>query len=96
MYIHIKLYSDEWPLLGSSINFDSDPFNITIDSGLTIGSYNSSITCDKIVEQNESFNLTMSLAFNNDQIVIDQSMAIVQITDSTGRQNTYNYNNICT
>ena len=78
-------------LPGSSIDFDSDPFNITIDSGLTIGSYNLSITCDKVVEHNESFNLTMSLTFNNDQIVIGQSTSIVQITDSTGKQNIYHY-----
>ena len=71
---------------GSSIDFDSDPFNITIDSGLTTGNYNLSITCDKIVEQNEYFNLTFSTSVNNDQIIIGQSTAIVQITDSTGKQ----------
>ena len=73
-------------LLGSSVDFISDPFNITIDAGEVFGDHNLSITCDKAVEDDESFNLTVSLANNNPQIIIN-STAIVHIIDSTGKGN---------
>ena len=81
------LYSNLSTLPGSFIDFDSDPFNITINSGLTIGSYNLSVICDRLVEQNEYFNLTFSTSVNNNHIIVGQSTAIVQITDSTSKQN---------
>ena len=71
-------------LTGSSVDFDSDQFNITIEAGEIIGYHNLSIACDEIIEENETFNLTLSLSSNNDQITIDHSTTIVQITDSTG------------
>ena len=71
-------------LLGSSVDFISDQFNTTIGAGETTGNYSLPITCDKVVEDDESFNLTLSLAIANSHIIISQSTAIVQITDSTG------------
>lgn len=71
-------------LIGSSVDFDSEQFNITINSGETTGYHDLSITCDKLVETDESFNLTFALAVHNDQIIIGQSTAAVQIVDSTG------------
>jgi len=71
--------------LGSSIDFNSNQFNITIDSGETLSNYNISITCDKLVEEDEIFNLTISLAVDNSQIIINHSTASVQIIDSTGK-----------
>ena len=43
------------------------------------------ISCDKVVEEDETFNLTFSLANSNDQIIIGLSTALVQIGDSTGK-----------
>ena len=71
-------------LIGSSVDFDSEQFNITINPGEIIGYHDLSITCDKLVEDDEGFNLTFSLAIHNDQITIGQSTAAVQIADSTG------------
>ena len=71
-------------LLGSSIDFISDQFNITIRAGETTGNHHLLIICDKVVEDDESFNLTLSLAIDNSRIIISQSTAIAQITDSTG------------
>ena len=71
-------------ITGSFVDFDSEPFNITIGSGEIIGTYNLSIICDKLVEDDESFNITFLLANDNDDITIGQSTANVYITDSTG------------
>ena len=72
-------------MTGSSVDFDSNPFNITIGAGEISGYYNISINYDGVVEGKESFNLTLSLTSNNDEISIGQFTAIVQITDSTGK-----------
>ena len=55
-----------------------------MDAGDAFGQYNLSITCDKLVEDDESFNLTVSLANDNDQIIISQSTSVIHIIDSTG------------
>ena len=73
-------------IIGSSIDFNSDRFNITIESGQTSGSFNLPITCDAVVEDDEHFNVTFLLAEDNDQITIGQSTAVVRITDSTGKK----------
>ena len=57
---------------------------MTINAGEIISYHNLSITCDKLVEDIETFNLTLSLTNDNDRITIGQSTAIVQITDNTG------------
>ena len=69
-------------LIGSSV--DPYPFNITIDAEENFGSYNLSITCDKLVEEDESLNLTISLVNNISQIIITHSTAVLHIIDSTG------------
>ena len=82
MYIYQLVFN---ALTGSFADFDSDLFNITIEAGEIIGYHNLSITCDELIEGNETFNLTLSLASDNDQITIGKSMAIVKIIDSTGK-----------
>ena len=71
-------------MTGSSVDFDSNPFNITIDAGEITGFYNISINYDGVVEGNESFNLLLSLTGDNNEIIIGHT-AIVQISDSTGK-----------
>ena len=70
---------------GWNVDFDSEQFNMTIYSGEVFEDYNLSIACDKVVEDEESFNLTFSLANENDQIVIGQFISIIHIIDSTGK-----------
>ena len=72
-------------LIGLNADFDSEQFNITINVGEVFGDYNLSITCDKVVEDDESFNLTFSLSNDNDQIFIGQFISIIHIIDSTGK-----------
>jgi len=71
-------------LTGSSVDFASNSFSITINAGEVVRYHNISITCDKLVEPDEIFNLIFSLANDNSQITENRSTAIVQITDSTG------------
>ena len=71
---------------GLFVDFDSEQFTLTIAAGEIIGSYNLSISCDKVVEDDESFTITFLLANDNDHITIGQSTATVYITDSTGTQ----------
>ena len=76
--------NDYCTLIGSDVDFDSGPFDITIQPGFINGSANISITCDNVVEQMESFSL--KLTTDSPQVLIDKNKAMVQIVDTTGKQ----------
>ena len=67
-------------------DFNSEPFNITIKAGSINGSANISITCDGVMEGMETFNISLKLATDNPQVLIDKNEAMIQIVDSTGKQ----------
>ena len=72
---------------GSGIDFNSDPFNITINTGATIGRADISVTCDDVVEGMETFDMRLALTSSIAGITLGRDMAKGQITDNTGKLN---------
>ena len=70
--------------VGSGVDFNSDPFNITISAGATKGRGMVSIAYDNVVEETETFNLSLTLVTISSQIALGTSTAVAQITDNTG------------
>ena len=71
------------------MDFDSNPFNITINAGATEGRGNVSVISDSIVEGPETFNIGLKLASDNSQITLGREISEGLITDSTS-ECTYN------
>ena len=72
-------------LIGSSVDFDSDSINVTFAAGKVSQSFNISVTCDKIVEGMERFDVSLTLTSNNPQVGIGRNRSLVRIIDSTGK-----------
>ena len=88
MYIksqHNITTSDYYALIGSGVDFDSNPINITFAAGEVNKSVNISVMCDNIVEGTEKFNITLTLTSNNPQVRIGRNSTIGIIIDSTGK-----------
>ena len=77
--------NDHCTLLGSGVDFNSGPFDITIQPGFINGSTSIPIICDDVVEKMEIFNISLKLITDNPQVLIDKNEAMVQITDTTGK-----------
>ena len=82
--IVLTICIDHCILIGSGVDYNSDPFNITIDAGATEGRANISVTCDDKVEGMESFDMRLKLASNSTGVVSSRDTAVGQIVDSTG------------
>ena len=67
------------------MDFNSNPFNITINAGATDGRANVSVTCDDEVEGLESFDMKLTLKSSNSGITLGRDTCEGQITDSTGK-----------
>ena len=67
------------------MDFNSDPFTITINAGATEGRANISVTCDDVIEGLETFNLTLALVTTNPQITLGTNTAEGEIIDSSGK-----------
>ena len=67
------------------MDFNSDPFTITIIAGATEGRANISVTCDDVIEGLETFDLRLSLVTSNPQITLGTSRAKGEIIDSSGK-----------
>ena len=72
-------------LIGSGVDFNSDPFNITINAGATEGRANIAVTCDDEVEGSETFDMTLTLAGSANGVVLGRDTSEGVITDSTGK-----------
>ena len=70
---------------GSGADFNSNPFNITINAGATEGRANVPVTCDDEVEGLETFDMTLTLRTNSSSVMLSRDICEGQITDSTGR-----------
>ena len=77
--------SDYCTLTGSGVDFDSNPINITFAAGEVSKRVNVPVTCDKIVEDTERFDIILALASNNHQLRIGRGRSQGLIRDSTGR-----------
>ena len=71
-------------LIGSGVDYNSDPFNITIDAGATEGRANISVTCDDEVEGMETFDMRLTLTSSLPGVVLGRNASVGQIIDSTG------------
>ena len=70
---------------GLGVDFNSNPFTITINAGATEGRANVSVTCDDEVEGLETFDMILALRTNSSSVMLGRDICEGQITDSTGR-----------
>ena len=66
-------------------DFNSTPFNITINAGDTIGRANVTLFCDNNMERFEFFNLSLVLRSDDPGLVVGKNTSTVQINDITGK-----------
>ena len=79
------VYNDYCALTGSGVDFDSDPFDITINAGATEGRANIAVTCDDEVEGSETFDMTLTLPDSANGVTVGRDTCEGVITDSTGK-----------
>ena len=75
-------------MIGSGVDFDSDPITIIFGVGEVSKIVNISVSCDEEVEGEETFNIRLSLPSNNPQVSLrknNRQSSTGRITDSTGQ-----------
>ena len=74
-------------MIGSGVDFDSNPINVTFGVGEVSKRVNISVSCDGELEGDEKFNIMLSLPSNIPQVSLrtNKQTSIVRITDSTGQ-----------
>ena len=81
----LSLYcNDHYVPIGSGIDFNSNPFTITINAGATEGRANISVTCDDEVEGSETFDMTLTLTSSTSGVTLGRDTCEGVINDSTG------------
>ena len=68
------------------MDFNSDPFTITINAGATDGRANISVTCDDEVEGLETFDMRLTLTSSSPGVTLGRDVSEGRITDSTGSE----------
>jgi len=72
--------------IGGGVDFVSRPVNAFFSSGNDRTSVNIDVICDTIVEDDEQFNLALSVPFTTMRVVVgSRSTATATITDSTSK-----------
>ena len=72
-------------MIGSGVDFDSNPITIIFGVGEVSKRVNISVSCDEEVEGEERFDIRLYLMNRNRQVRIRRSRSLVSITDSTGQ-----------
>ena len=76
-------------MIGSGVDFDSNPINVIFGVGEVRQTVNISVSCDEEVENLERFDVNLTLASNNPQVSLNlkrnKQKKAVRITDSTGQ-----------
>ena len=67
------------------MDFNSTPFNITINAGATEGRANVSVTCDDEVEGLESFDMILTVTSSSTVVELGRDTCEGEISDSTGK-----------
>ena len=67
------------------MDFNSNPFNITINAGDDEGRGNIAVTCDDEVEGSETFDMTLTLTSSPTGVMLGRDTSEGVITDSTGK-----------
>ena len=68
------------------MDFNSNPFTITINAGATEGRANVSVTCDDEVEGLETFDMRLTLTSSSSGVTLGRDTCEGQINDSTGKK----------
>ena len=73
-------------MIGSGVDFNSNPITIIFGVGEVRKTVNISVSCDGEVEGEEKFDISLSLPHNNPQVSLtkNKQKRVVRITDSTG------------
>jgi len=72
--------------IGGGVDFNSRPVNAFFMSGSDRTSVNIDVTCDRIMEDDEQFNLALSVPSTTMSVVVgSRSTATATITDSTSK-----------
>ena len=66
------------------MDYNSDPFNITINAVATEGRANISVTCDDEVEGSENFDMRLTLRRGSNGVTLGRDTSVGEIMDSTG------------
>ena len=79
-------------VIGSGVDFNSNPFTITINAGATDGRANVSVSCDNVTEGLETFYMRimrLTVTSNSSGVTLGRDTDICegQIIDSTGLLN---------
>ena len=72
-------------VIGSGVDFNSNPFNITINAGATEGRATVSVTHDDEVEGLETFHMRLTLTSSSPGVELGRSTSKGKISDSTGK-----------
>ena len=72
-------------MIGSGVDFDSNPITIIFGVGEVSKTVNISVSCDKLVEGEERFDIRLSLPSNNPQLSLYRQTSTGRIRDSTGQ-----------
>ena len=71
--------------IGLGVDFNSNSFTITINTGATEGRANIAVTCDDEVEGLETFDMTLTLTSSANGVMLGRDTSEGEITDSTGK-----------
>ena len=71
-------------MIGSGVDFNSNPFTITINAGATDGRANVSVTCDNITEGLETFDMTLTITSDSSGLMLGRDTCEGHINDTTG------------
>ena len=82
--IVLTISIDHCTLIGSGVDYNSDPFNITINAGATEGRANISVSCDDEVEGSETFDMRLTLTSGSNGVTLGRDTSVGEIMDSTG------------
>ena len=73
-------------VIGSGVDFNSNPLTITINAGATDGRANVSLSCDNVTEGLETFDMRLTVTSSSSGVTLgrDTDTCEGQIIDSTG------------
>ena len=72
-------------MIGLHKDFDSVPINTMVDVREVSKRVNITVSCDQLVEGDETFDIVLSLTNKNPQVTTGRGRSIGRITDSTGQ-----------
>ena len=70
--------------VGGDVDYNSGPYTVQFDIGVTRVPFNVSITEDNILEGNETFNLIIDSSSLPSKVIIANGQATVTIVDNDG------------